>query len=243
MKQKNKNYLLIGVIIVVIIFVILILSNSNKNSLQNEVTCNSPYIKVGTSCCLDQNNNKICDTDEKQTPQEQNWTLTDFKIFGTRWFDLPFDGQTYGLNFDTVIPEYPSTSTNIDLALRQVYYVYPYQTPTWRDCDNYGGALIAVTSDVPKTDYDKERVSCVTDEYYDGLLNSETQKYFEWTGAAGEKNNYGFYLTLGYEPNKKPSQAKYVVTCTGETSKRVISKTFTFDINYLENITVKSNLC
>lgn len=27
-------------------------------------TCNKPYILVGTDCCLDQNNNSICDTDE-----------------------------------------------------------------------------------------------------------------------------------------------------------------------------------
>jgi len=27
-------------------------------------TCNSPYILVGTSCCLDQNSNDICDSDE-----------------------------------------------------------------------------------------------------------------------------------------------------------------------------------
>ena len=28
------------------------------------VTCNSPYIQVGSSCCLDANNNSICDKDE-----------------------------------------------------------------------------------------------------------------------------------------------------------------------------------
>ncbi len=36
-----------------------------------EVTCNSPYIKVGASCCLDQNSNNICDKDEiKDTSQK-----------------------------------------------------------------------------------------------------------------------------------------------------------------------------
>lgn len=36
-----------------------------------EVTCSSPYIKVGTSCCLDQNDNNICDKDEiKDTSQK-----------------------------------------------------------------------------------------------------------------------------------------------------------------------------
>jgi hypothetical protein len=29
-----------------------------------EITCSSPYIKVGSTCCLDSNSNNICDTDE-----------------------------------------------------------------------------------------------------------------------------------------------------------------------------------
>lgn len=33
--------------------------------------CNSPYILVGTSCCLDQNNNKICDKDETEETSEE----------------------------------------------------------------------------------------------------------------------------------------------------------------------------
>ena len=31
-------------------------------------TCNKPYILVGTDCCLDQNDNAICDSDESATP-------------------------------------------------------------------------------------------------------------------------------------------------------------------------------
>jgi hypothetical protein len=33
----------------------------------NNVVCNKPYIQVGTSCCLDENDNSICDTDEPPT--------------------------------------------------------------------------------------------------------------------------------------------------------------------------------
>lgn len=28
------------------------------------ITCDSPYIKIGNSCCLDRNQNKLCDNDE-----------------------------------------------------------------------------------------------------------------------------------------------------------------------------------
>lgn len=72
-KENKPNYLWIGMAVVaVIILAIVFISNSNKN-VSNEVTCNSPYIKVGTSCCLDQNSNNVCDNDEQptQTQQEQ----------------------------------------------------------------------------------------------------------------------------------------------------------------------------
>ena len=29
-----------------------------------KIVCNEPYIRVGEGCCLDENNNKICDKDE-----------------------------------------------------------------------------------------------------------------------------------------------------------------------------------
>ncbi len=35
-----------------------------KQQETQQVTCNKPYILVGTSCCLDQNDNSICDSDE-----------------------------------------------------------------------------------------------------------------------------------------------------------------------------------
>lgn len=32
---------------------------------EKAIVCNSPYIRFGTSCCLDKNNNTVCDNDEK----------------------------------------------------------------------------------------------------------------------------------------------------------------------------------
>ncbi len=37
--------------------------------VKQEVICNPPYIRFGTSCCLDQNNNSICDKDEATSTQ------------------------------------------------------------------------------------------------------------------------------------------------------------------------------
>lgn len=63
MLDKSKtNYIWVGLAFVVVIFLAFILiSNSNK---PQEVICNSPYIKVGNSCCIDTDNNNICDNDQ-----------------------------------------------------------------------------------------------------------------------------------------------------------------------------------
>jgi protein-disulfide isomerase len=37
---------------------------------EKAVVCNAPYIRFGTSCCLDQNSNEICDQDELDKPEE-----------------------------------------------------------------------------------------------------------------------------------------------------------------------------
>ena len=48
------RYVLFGFIILVLVL----------SACQQKTTCNKPYILVGNSCCLDSNNNNICDTDE-----------------------------------------------------------------------------------------------------------------------------------------------------------------------------------
>jgi hypothetical protein len=37
-------------------------------------TCNKPYILVGTGCCLDQNDNNVCDSDEETKINNTNNT-------------------------------------------------------------------------------------------------------------------------------------------------------------------------
>jgi hypothetical protein len=43
-----------------------------------EIVCNPPYIQVGTECCLDQDNNKVCDKDEK-VEEESKIVITEKK--------------------------------------------------------------------------------------------------------------------------------------------------------------------
>ena len=41
-----------------------------------EIVCNKPYIQVATSCCLDANDNNICDLDEKIVRVDETTTTT-----------------------------------------------------------------------------------------------------------------------------------------------------------------------
>src|SRR3989344_5081516 len=56
------KYVLLGFIILALVL----------SACQQKTTCNKPYILVGNSCCLDENSNSICDSDEskKETIQE-----------------------------------------------------------------------------------------------------------------------------------------------------------------------------
>jgi len=54
---------IIGIAIVVAVVIFWQVSQSPEQPL-----CSSPYIQVGNSCCLDENSNSICDSDEVQGP-------------------------------------------------------------------------------------------------------------------------------------------------------------------------------
>ena len=55
-----KHTILIGIFITAIILV----SGCKINSIEDDIICNSPYIRHGLACCLDTNDNNICDKDE-----------------------------------------------------------------------------------------------------------------------------------------------------------------------------------
>lgn len=58
------------------------------------VTCNKPYIKVGSECCLDQNENKICDSDETTTTTQ----LTTVKTVDCSVASLEFGDPSKGIS-------------------------------------------------------------------------------------------------------------------------------------------------
>jgi len=60
--KKVGVYAIIGLIGVIVILLIYFGGSITGNVVKD--TCTSPYIYVGGDCCLDKDNNKICDEDE-----------------------------------------------------------------------------------------------------------------------------------------------------------------------------------
>jgi hypothetical protein len=50
--------------IILALLVVLFIFGCSGGYTDNVVVCNKPYIKVGNDCCLDRNDNSICDKDE-----------------------------------------------------------------------------------------------------------------------------------------------------------------------------------
>lgn len=67
MTNNRRLLVMLLIIIVCLLVVIAILKITSQ-----KVVCNKPYIIVGTSCCLDQNDNSICDKDENIPVQTIN---------------------------------------------------------------------------------------------------------------------------------------------------------------------------
>jgi len=88
--NMKSNYIPLFVILLVgIVFISGCTSqtgNENSGQQSQQVTCNKPYILVGTSCCLDQNDNSICDNDEtpKCTPNWKCSSWSDCSQTGTQ---------------------------------------------------------------------------------------------------------------------------------------------------------------
>ncbi len=60
----KREFLIVSLVVIAFVALIVVLIMFNKPGEPAGPVCNSPYILVGTECCLDQNSNKICDADE-----------------------------------------------------------------------------------------------------------------------------------------------------------------------------------
>ena len=59
------------IVIITLIFLAIVISACSQNQ---QTVCNKPYILVGNSCCLDKNNNNVCDNDEVKEKTKEELT-------------------------------------------------------------------------------------------------------------------------------------------------------------------------
>lgn len=67
------------IIIVLLILAVLVLSGCKSSVTGGAIVCNKPYILVGTDCCLDKDDNAVCDKDEWEAPVEEVEPKEEFK--------------------------------------------------------------------------------------------------------------------------------------------------------------------
>ena len=66
--------------IVILMLGLLLVFTACTTTANQEITCNSPYIKVGDDCCVDANYNRICDYDESYAKTSETTTSTDGNV-------------------------------------------------------------------------------------------------------------------------------------------------------------------
>ena len=83
LKIIKSNSLIVSVLVFVIIFIsacdkidVSKLSDKDLQRISKElVVCNKPYIRYASECCLDKNDNAICDKDEKENVTKTKLTI------------------------------------------------------------------------------------------------------------------------------------------------------------------------
>ena len=240
MGKTEKIFLyIVGGIILAILIGMIISDLTNKN----KVTCNSPYIKVGTSCCLDQNSNNVCDNDETIVEPEENvWKFNGFKVYGGEeeeflkcYYKDGFYSEGGGslvYNYDYL---YDLSPRNIKMSLKKT----DKEDNSYINYDNYyKHAIIAVYTDYNQEEFgliEPERVTCEVEEYYNGIFSEVQTNNFKLYSELGD-DKYGYVAYYGYKANDKPSEAKYVISCKGDESGNEIKRTFTFNIEYVDEL-------
>jgi len=77
-------------------------------------------------------------------------------------------------------------------------------------------------------DYDTEQIRCEVKEYYDGKLNNQ----FTLDFIQIKKGITGQSISIGYEENIKPNQARYDYTCRGIESAKQFSGSYIVNLEY-----------
>jgi hypothetical protein len=160
-----------------------------------QITCAPPYMVKGDNCCLDQNSNKVCDSDEAGGQPDdliKNYRAYEVKMYISQnspepdsWGKLP-----------------PNPARHVD-----GYQIFNYP----QDERYYDGGWFILYSN-----YVEETISCVLSEIYDTKLNSESTIRLTRKGFNGTVS--GYTSRALFEKQSVPLQARFTIDCTGDSS-------------------------
>lgn len=159
--------------------------------------CNPPYIIKGSQCCLDENNNNICDSDELSNNETLPATQKNYRPYAVKMYiqqDSPDPDSWYKL------PSSPYK--NYD-----GYQIYSdLQDPAYYD----GGWFLLYTN------YLEEPIECAVKEYHDTVFYIQTAAKLTPKGYSG--NVSGASVKAMFSKGSAPRFVRYEINCTGDQS-------------------------
>lgn len=143
--------------------------------------CNKPYIQVGSDCCLDENDNSICDTDE--TAEVSNQAKCDISIpFNCRYAEISKDNIHLSLKYITQGNIYLESISFPSLGCSKYFYNVPKDQWIYDPLTDYSKVepLKETAYDIPceiTGDYVNTDLEIKYIIYNDGVPFGEIQRY------------------------------------------------------------------
>jgi len=162
-----------------------IIINKTEEKKTEEIVCNSPYIRYGKECCLDKNNNNICDTDESIPAKEQNRNTTETIKEGEK-ADIKLTQENLTSNYSLEIINLQQGSIEVLISSQPVSFVIGEEKRL--DLDNDGSYDLYI-----KLNKIENGEADIYFETIGGEIKVEKQRY---AAAHSSKTSWIFYLVI-----------------------------------------------
>ena len=159
--------------------------------------CPEPYSNVSGKCCIDGNNNSVCDFEEQVPPPPG--PAKNYAPYAVRMYISPYSPEP-----DSWSSLPPSPVRNYD-----GYQVFNYP----QDAQYYDGGWFMLYST-----YIVEPIACSVSEYHNSALSKQYVMNLTPKGAAGDVNGAITKALFPVIPGGALREVKYMVNCTASES-------------------------
>ena len=156
-------------------------------------TCQSPYIVKGIGCCLDQNGNGLCDSDDKPSDGDlvKNYREYEVKMYIQQ--ALP-DSESW-----SKLPPSPAKHNSN-------YQIYNYE----QNATLYDGGWLLLYSN-----YIEEPITCMVQEYSDSVFYKQQEVRL---AREGNSTISGASIKALFPKENTPREVRYAIDCAGDES-------------------------